>query len=52
MLLGANHDETSQVPFLDVGSSSVNTAHKAGVPSKWDVYARKYIARWKHDYNI
>jgi len=50
--LGADYDETPQTSFLDAGSSSVSMAHKAGVPSKRDVYTGKYIAKWKHDYNM
>jgi hypothetical protein len=53
-LLGGNHDEAPQAQTLslDAGSSSANATHKGGVPSKHDVYFRKYISHWKLNHSM
>jgi hypothetical protein len=40
-----DHNQTpqAQTSFLNASPSSVKSTHKGGVPSKEDVYTRKYI---------
>jgi hypothetical protein len=52
--LGVNHDQTleAQTTSFNAGLSSVMSPHRRHVPSKLDVYTRKYIAQWKPDHNM
>jgi hypothetical protein len=52
--LGADHDEAPQAQTisLDACLSSANVTRKGGIPSKHDVYFRKYISHWKLNHSM